>query len=199
MLPLWVRVDLGAMTMKGYSTLQNWSQTNRFFIVISRTLVGGEGSYLLAEMQSVYSTAPPTGLCCTVANVLDYNIVVSKFKLQLCNYKNRSSTGSDISKGSQRTGGHMLLLSGIQEMRNHHSEDLHDDQKKLLSDFGPHGEEGQVQEQNGNALWPVMWKISNGLVDEGIRERFLFACANNYEFKGINIWILSMVWYYGPF
>ena len=39
-LPFWVRVDLGAIAM-----LQDWSLVIRWFNVISRTLVGGRGSY----------------------------------------------------------------------------------------------------------------------------------------------------------
>ena len=35
-----------------------WNLTIRLFSVIYRTIVGGEGSYLSAEMQSVYSTSP---------------------------------------------------------------------------------------------------------------------------------------------
>ena len=51
MLPLYVRVDLGAMAMKGYST----------FPKDPGHLLGGYGcgvSYSTAEMQSVYSTVP---------------------------------------------------------------------------------------------------------------------------------------------
>ena len=62
MLPLLARVDLGAVTMKGYSPkLQHyWNLANRLFSVISgRSL--GVGSYPSAEMQSVYSTVQPTG------------------------------------------------------------------------------------------------------------------------------------------
>ena len=59
MLPLWDRVDLGAMPSKSTPhspKLQHyWSLTIRLFSVISRRDVGG--SYHSAEMQSVYSTA----------------------------------------------------------------------------------------------------------------------------------------------
>ena len=54
MLPLHVRVDLGAVAMKGY--LQ-WSLTIRLFNVISRTLAG-EGFYYSAERRSMFSTDP---------------------------------------------------------------------------------------------------------------------------------------------
>ena len=85
MLPLWARVGLGVMAMKGYSAslkLQHyWNVTIRLFRVISRTLGVGilllcrdaagaswshnreghktlfEGSYQSAEMQSVYSSS----------------------------------------------------------------------------------------------------------------------------------------------
>ena len=57
MLPLRVRVDLGAMAMNGYSTFpKSPSLAMRWFNVIYRTLVDKEGSYPSAEMQLVYST-----------------------------------------------------------------------------------------------------------------------------------------------
>ena len=58
MLPLRVRVNLGAMPMKGYTPkLQYyWNFIIKLFSVISRTLVG-IGSYPSAEKQSVCSTA----------------------------------------------------------------------------------------------------------------------------------------------
>ena len=63
MLPLWVRVGLGLMAMKEYSTspkLQHYcSLTIRLFNIISRSLVDVcGGSYVSAEMQSQYSIAP---------------------------------------------------------------------------------------------------------------------------------------------
>ena len=62
-LPLWVRVDLGAMAMKGYNAFPNlqhyWNLTIILFRVISRILiVRWWGTYPFAEKQSVYSTAP---------------------------------------------------------------------------------------------------------------------------------------------
>ena len=61
MLPLWAIVNLGAMTMKGCSvfpkapaSLEHHHQIVYCYI---RTLVGG-GSYLSAEVKSVYSIAP---------------------------------------------------------------------------------------------------------------------------------------------
>ena len=63
-LPLQMRVNLGAMAIKGYSAFPKaqhyWSLTIRLINVISRTLIwwGGGGSYPSAEMQLVYSTAP---------------------------------------------------------------------------------------------------------------------------------------------
>ena len=60
-LPFWVRVNLGAMAMKGCSAFPKlqyrWNLTIRFFSVISMTLIG-VGPYPSAEVQSVYSTAP---------------------------------------------------------------------------------------------------------------------------------------------
>ena len=60
LLPLQIRVDLGEILMKVYSTfpkLQHyWSPTLWVFRVIFRIVVVG-GSYLSAGMQSVYSTA----------------------------------------------------------------------------------------------------------------------------------------------
>ena len=64
MLPLWVRVDLGVMAMKAYSTFPNASGLELHhqmeFSVISRTLIGGVGggAHLSAVMQFVYSIAP---------------------------------------------------------------------------------------------------------------------------------------------
>ena len=61
MLPLWARVDLEAMAMKGYSAFPNlqhyWNLTIRLLRVISRILIWA-GSYPTTEKQSVYSTAP---------------------------------------------------------------------------------------------------------------------------------------------
>ena len=49
-----IRLDLGVMAIKRYSTkLQDWSLT------ISRTLIGVKGSYSSAEIQWAYSTASP--------------------------------------------------------------------------------------------------------------------------------------------
>ena len=52
-------VDQGAMARgtPNSPNLQGWNLVIRLFIVISRTLVAGAGSYLSAEMQSEYSTA----------------------------------------------------------------------------------------------------------------------------------------------
>ena len=56
-LPLWVRVDLGAMTMKGYSpNLQAWSLTIGWFNVISGTFIQG-GVLPLYRDALVYYTA----------------------------------------------------------------------------------------------------------------------------------------------
>ena len=59
MLPLRVRVDLGAMAMKGYSTFPKTpallESLIRVFSIISRTFVGR--SYSSTEMQSMYSLA----------------------------------------------------------------------------------------------------------------------------------------------
>ena len=55
MLPLLIRVELGAMAMKKYSPkLRDWSLSIRLFHVISRTLTEWWGSYSSAVMQSVY-------------------------------------------------------------------------------------------------------------------------------------------------
>ena len=63
-LPFQASVNLGAMAMKGCSAFpkpqHHWNLTIRLLSVISRTLVRG-GSYLSAVVQSVYSTAQPTG------------------------------------------------------------------------------------------------------------------------------------------
>ena len=63
MLPLRIRVDLGAMAMKGYSVFPKTPALlePHYDIVINviiGTLVGGLGSYLSIEKQSVYSTTP---------------------------------------------------------------------------------------------------------------------------------------------
>ena len=59
MLPLWAKVDQGAMAMKRCSAFpklqHHWNLTIRLFGVISRILVEG---YPYAKMQSVYSTTP---------------------------------------------------------------------------------------------------------------------------------------------
>ena len=56
-LPLWVRMDLGVMTMKEYSTFSKAPGLQPlhliFFSVISRTLVVGRGSNPFTEMLSV--------------------------------------------------------------------------------------------------------------------------------------------------
>ena len=57
-----VRVVLGVMVVKGYSSFPKAHHLMQF-IVISRTLVG-VGSYCFAEIQPAYSTAP--------ANTTDY-------------------------------------------------------------------------------------------------------------------------------
>ena len=59
MRPLRARVDLGAMSMKGYSTFTKVLGLGfaiRWFSVISRIVIGVVGFYRSAEMQSVYST-----------------------------------------------------------------------------------------------------------------------------------------------
>ena len=60
MIPFPARVDLGPMAMKEYSAFpkaqHHWNLTVRLFGIIYRTLVI-RGSYLSAEVQSVYSTA----------------------------------------------------------------------------------------------------------------------------------------------
>ena len=58
MLPLRVRVDLGVMAMKGYSTFLRAAglEPRHQIKVISRTLVVGGVSYASAEIQSMYST-----------------------------------------------------------------------------------------------------------------------------------------------
>ena len=59
MLALWVREDLGAMTMKGYSTFPKaliGASPSDGFVSYPGHLLGE--SYTSAEMQSVYSTAP---------------------------------------------------------------------------------------------------------------------------------------------
>ena len=61
MLPLRARVDLGTIAMKDYAVfpkLQDyWNLTIRLFNDIFKTL-DRTGSYPIAEMWSVYSTAP---------------------------------------------------------------------------------------------------------------------------------------------
>ena len=54
-LPLWVRVDLGAMAMKGYSAFPEASASDCLMSYPGHSL---EESYPTAEMQLVYSTAP---------------------------------------------------------------------------------------------------------------------------------------------
>ena len=61
MLPLWARVDLGAMAMKGYSTFPKAPallEPHHQIVLchIQNTRWGG-GSYPSVEVQSVYSTA----------------------------------------------------------------------------------------------------------------------------------------------
>ena len=63
MLPLQARVDLGAMVMKRYSAFSKSSSTagtspSDCLVPYPGHSLGGEGSYLSAEKQSVYSTAP---------------------------------------------------------------------------------------------------------------------------------------------
>ena len=57
MLPIWAKMDLGAVALKGYlpfAKLQNyWS----LIVSYIRTLVGGGRSYSSAEMQLMYSMA----------------------------------------------------------------------------------------------------------------------------------------------
>ena len=64
-LPLWARVDLGAMAMKGYSTFPKhyWSLTIKLFSVISRTLFGWWGSLTPLQRCNQCILQPPlTGL-----------------------------------------------------------------------------------------------------------------------------------------
>ena len=60
-LPRRVRVDLGAMAMKGCSAFpkpqHQWNLTIRLFSFISRTPIRGR-SYPSAEGQSLYASAP---------------------------------------------------------------------------------------------------------------------------------------------
>ena len=54
MLPLWARVDLGAMAMEQCSSITGISQSDSLVLNQGHSL---GGSYLSTEMQSVYSTA----------------------------------------------------------------------------------------------------------------------------------------------
>ena len=60
LLPLWVRVDLGIMVMKGYSIFSKSprleSHYKMQFCVICKTLVGWGSLTPSAEMQLAYST-----------------------------------------------------------------------------------------------------------------------------------------------
>ena len=73
MLPLQVRVDRGDMAMKGYSTLTKSPPSDCLVSYTGHFL--GERSYLFAEMQSVYSTAPANWaqLSKKVSKVGDYS------------------------------------------------------------------------------------------------------------------------------
>ena len=55
MLPFQVRVDLGVMPMKGYSGIAKAKPSDCLVSYLGYSL---EESYLSAEIQSVYSTAP---------------------------------------------------------------------------------------------------------------------------------------------
>ena len=68
------------MTMKGYSAFLKAKAL--LFSVISRTLVRW-GSYPIAEVQSVYSTAPPPN---RLGNHLNRN-VIARLKIERCKYK----------------------------------------------------------------------------------------------------------------
>ena len=64
MLPLPVRVELGAIAKKEYSAFgkaPGMEPHHQIFCVIIRTPVGGGGSYHCAKMQSVYYIAPVDG------------------------------------------------------------------------------------------------------------------------------------------
>ena len=80
-LSFWVRVDLGVMTVKEYSTfskdLELEPHHQMQFSIISRTLLW-EG-YFSAEMQSVYSTALPIQ---NSVNAIDCDILVNHFEFQ---------------------------------------------------------------------------------------------------------------------
>ena len=55
MLPLWAREDLGAMSRKGYSTFPKAPASDCLVSYLGQSL---GASYLSAEMQLIYSTAP---------------------------------------------------------------------------------------------------------------------------------------------
>ena len=75
MLPLWVRVQLGAMAIKCYSTFPGVPELEPHYQIGQChiwTLLGWRGSYVSAEMQSIYFTAAPC------------HFVEGQFKLQPC-------------------------------------------------------------------------------------------------------------------
>ena len=76
-LPLWVRVDLGVMAMKAYSTLPIFPELEPHyqvqFSVITRTFLWWAGGLAptLQEMQSAYSKPHPQGITKREINLPD--------------------------------------------------------------------------------------------------------------------------------
>ena len=89
MLPLWTRIDLGAMEIKGYFIFPKIIEallSDCLMLYLGCSLEWG-GAYLSAKMQSVYSTAPAdlaTDDCMKIIFLTEilvsYNHVLKKFK-----------------------------------------------------------------------------------------------------------------------
>ena len=88
-----IRVDLGAIAMKGYTDIQNWSYAIRMFCVISKILVGQRSwSYTSAKIQPVYSTAQANWVQAILSNInigkLLRSKIIIKTSLNILNKKN---------------------------------------------------------------------------------------------------------------